>query len=79
MARRHLFVCDICGNTVQTPDADERLPTGWAILSGIRSDSQRLLSIEVCSGECAARALATPAVTKHLNAAPGQVLMPRKD
>lgn len=68
----------IPGMAVQTPDADERLPSGWAILSGIRSDSQRLLSIEVCSGECAARALVTPAVTKHLNASPGQ-LMPRKD
>ena len=78
MARRYLFICDVCAATVQTVDDSERLPAGWAILSGIRVDSTHVLSIEVCSGECAGQALATPSVSQHLNPAPATPLLPPK-
>jgi hypothetical protein len=78
MARRHIFTCDVCDHTVTTPDGDEKIPPGWAVLSGIRADAKHVLAIEVCSGECAALALKTPSIKQHLNPVPVVLALPPK-
>jgi hypothetical protein len=58
MARKYLFVCNVCGAAEQTDS--ERLPDGWAVIVATGVGSLPIPStqhLDTCSRECAVDAL----------------------
>jgi hypothetical protein len=57
MARQHRFTCDVCGTT-SSWSADERLPPGWAVLTGTGKEIsgpfpiRPVRSFDACSAMC---------------------------
>lgn len=75
MAREHRFVCNVCG--ASSPwSADERLPPGWAVLTGTGEEIPGPMPIrpvhafDVCSTACISLLVRDERSRLALNASP---------
>jgi hypothetical protein len=77
MARKYLFVCDVCHSSAQRDS--ERLPDGWAVMVANRMmpwGKTEVASLDVCSAACACSALASHPAMNALAPGPANPALP---
>lgn len=77
MARKYLFVCDVCGSIAQRDS--ESLPDGWATIVARRRMPWGHLepaALDVCSAQCVSAAMSSHPAMNALAAAPASPALP---